>query len=117
MGSYRDMVVWQKSMILVKEVYQLVKFLPKKEMYALSSQIRRSVISIPSNIAEGYGRHSDKEFIHFLNYAKGSKFELETQLEICIMMQYFDASSADCAIHLCDEIGKMLNSLIRSLST
>ncbi|MGN0691600.1 MAG: four helix bundle protein [Oscillospiraceae bacterium] len=115
MNSYHDLIVWQKSMMLVKEVYMLVKNLPREELYALSNQIRRSVVSIPSNIAEGYGRHSNKEFIRFLNFAKGSKYELETQLQICIMLDYFDVQSAGYAFQLCDEIGRMLNALIKSL--
>ena len=75
--DFKDLVVWQRAMDLVAEVYQVVKKLPKEELYALSDQIRRAVISIPSNIAEGYGRNSSKEFSHFISIAKGSKSELE----------------------------------------
>ncbi len=71
--DFKDLIVWQKAMELVVEVYNLVKKLPKEELFALSDQMRRSAISIPSNIAEGQGRNSTKEYIHFLAIAKGSK--------------------------------------------
>ena len=88
-------------MDLVVEVYDLVKKLPKEELFALSDQIRRAVISIPSNIAEGQGRNSSKEFIHFLSIAKGSKAELEIEK----------------AMSLVEEVGKMLHSLQKRLTT
>ncbi len=68
--NYRDLIVWQKSMGLVTEIYKLVKYLPKEELYVLSSQLRRSAISVPSNIAEGYCRKSTKEYINFLHFAR-----------------------------------------------
>ena len=117
MNGYRDLIVWQKAMKLVKEVYSLINVLPKEEMYALSSQMRRSVVSIPSNIAEGQGRKSSKDFINFLTIARGSKYELETQIYICIEIGYFSENTASYALGLCDEIGKMINSMICKLST
>ncbi|MCI5752516.1 MAG: four helix bundle protein [Oscillospiraceae bacterium] len=116
MDSYRELKVWQKSMLLVKEVYHLVNLLPKEETYGLSNQIRRAVVSIPSNIAEGHGRNSDREFAYFLAVARGSKYELETQLQICIMLDFFDNETAEYAFQLCDEIGKMLNAFIKKLA-
>ena len=86
--DFKDLIVWQRAMELVVEVYQLVKKLPKEELFALSDQIRRAVISIPSNIAEGQGRSSLKEFLYFLSIAKGSKAELETQLLLCVKINY-----------------------------
>ena len=80
--SYRDLNVWKKSIQLVKDIYILVKLLPKEETYALSDQIRRSAVSIPSNIAEGSGRKGAKEYIHFLYISLGSLCELETQIII-----------------------------------
>ena len=71
-GNYKELIVWQKSMDLVVDVYKLVKLLPKEELYALSSQIRRAVVSIPSNIAEGYNRKSTKEYLNYLHFARGS---------------------------------------------
>ena len=81
--SYKDLIVWQKSMDLVIEIYKLVKKLPKEETYSLSDQMRRAVVSIPSNIAEGYTRKSTNEYLNFLSIANGSRTELETQLLIC----------------------------------
>ena len=83
MASYKDLIVWQKAMDLVVEIYRICKFLPKEENYGLSDQMRRSVVSIASNIAEGQARDSKKDFIRFLSIAQGSKAELETQIEIC----------------------------------
>ena len=110
--SYRDMIVWQKSMDLVVLVYQLVKLLPKEETFALASQMRRSVVSIPSNIAEGKSRKSLKEFTNFLSIARGSVSELETQLYICEKVNYLPHEKIVPALELSDEIGRMLSSLI-----
>ena len=110
------MVVWQRAMDLVAEVYQVVKKLPKEELYALSDQIRRAVISIPSNIAEGYGRNSSKEFSHFISIAKGSKSELETQLLLCVKIDYLKESDIQNVMYLIDQVGKMLYSLQKKLT-
>ena len=109
-NSYRDLIVWQKGMLLCKEVYLLTQNFPKEEIYGLTSQMRRSVISIPSNIAEGRGRNSDKEFIRFLQIALGSIYELQTQLELAFELGY--TNSIENLINLSIEIEKMLNSLI-----
>ena len=82
LNSYQDLLVWQKSVELCVEIYKLVKLLPKEEMYGLSDQMRRAVVSIPSNIAEGYTRKSTNEYLNFLSIANGSRTELETQLLI-----------------------------------
>lgn len=116
-GNFKDLIVWQKSMRLVKEVYRVVKLLPKEELYSLSDQIRRSAISIPSNIAEGQARNSMKDFIQFLAIAKGSKAELETQLLLCVEINYLKNSDIDKAINLIQEIGKMIYALQKSLKT
>ena len=113
--SYKDFIVWQKAIDLSVEVYRLVKLLPKTEIYALSDQMRRAVISIPSNIAEGQGRNSAKEFLHFLSIARGSQKELETQLYICTRLEYFTEEEASTAFNLCEEVGKMLNSLMKNI--
>ena len=115
--SYEDLIVWQKAMDLVVETYGLVKLLPKTEQYALSDQMRRAAVSIPSNIAEGQQRNSGKEFVRFLYVAKGSGAELKTQLLICQRLKYLDSAQIKYATELCTEIGKMLNSLIRKLTT
>ena len=114
-SNYKELKVWQKAMDLTVEVYKLVKLLPKEETYALSDQMRRAVVSIPSNIAEGQGRNSDKEFIQFLSIARGSLWELETQIEICLRIGYIDQSLATNIYNLMAEISKMLNALSNSL--
>ena len=97
------------------EVYRIIKKLPKEELYALSSQIRRSVVSVPSNIAEGQQRNSTKEFINFLSIARGSNAELQTQLMICVGLNYLSKEEINVAMQLSNEIGKMLNVLIDKL--
>ena len=113
--DYKDLIVWQRSMELAEEVYRLVKKLPKEELFALSDQMRRAVTSIPSNIAEGRGRDSIKEYTHFLSIAKGSNAELETQLLLCVKINYLNNSDIEKALGLIKEVGKMLNSLQKSL--
>ena len=115
--DYKDFIVWQKSIDLSVEIYKLVKLLPKTETYGLSDQMRRAVVSIPSNIAEGQGRSSAKEFMHFLSIARGSQKELETQIYICTRLEYFTEEEALNALNLCEEIGKMLNSLITKIQS
>lgn len=113
--TYRDLVVWQKSMVLVTEVYEISKKFPKNELYGLTSQIRRCAISLPSNIAEGYGRNSTNDYIHFLRIASGSLYELQTQMEISLNLQYIDRREFENLYELSREIERMLSSLIRKL--
>ena len=115
MNSYRELVVWQRGMELVEEIYKLARFLPKEEMYALSDQMRRAAVSIPSNIAEGFARKAPKDYARFLLMARGSKYELETLLTICERLKYLSEDETKKAMGLCDEIGKMLNSIIAKL--
>ena len=113
MTGFENLEVWKKSIILVKEVYILVKFFPKEESYALSDQVKRCAVSVPSNIAEGSGRNSPKEFVQFLYIALGSINELETQLIIAKEIGYLkDIEEIRNKIL---EIKKMLNSLITSI--
>ena len=109
-NRYRDLIVWQKAMKLAKETYLLTKSFPKEELYGLTSQIRRCAISIPSNIAEGKGRNSDKEFVRFLQISLGSVYELQTQLELSLELGYI--SNIDDLLNLSIEIEKMINALI-----
>ena len=109
---YQDLVVWQKAMELAQEIYQLVKLLPAEERYSLSDQMRRAAVSIPSNIAEGRGRGTDKDYKHFLCIAKGSVFELETQLLLCEKVRYLSEEQIIKPISLCDEIGRMLTAML-----
>ncbi len=111
--SYKELIVWQKAIELVKEIYRITDGFPKEELYVLSSQMRRSAISIPSNIAEGYKRKNIREYIQFLNIADGSTAELETQIIIAKnRYQKIDFSKAEL---LLEEIGKMLISIINKL--
>lgn len=114
--SYQELLVWQKSMLAVEETYRLVKILPKEELYALSDQMRRAAVSIPSNIAEGQARSSTKEFIQFLSIARGSTAELETQFMICVRLKYLQQSQTETVMALLKEVGRMLNGLIGKLS-
>ena len=116
-SDFKQLKVWQKSMDLTMLIYSLVKFLPKDENYALSDQMRRAVVSIPSNIAEGQGRASDKEYVHFLSMARGSLWELLTQLEICERLNYLKADQTMEARNLVNEISKMINALSKALQT
>ena len=111
MSSYKDLTVWEKSMDLTEEIYKLVKTFPKEEIYALSNQMRRAAVSIPSNIAEGSSRQSTKEFIQFIYIACGSLSELETQLLLSRRLNYVDDEKFNYIISLCDEVGRMLNGL------
>lgn len=117
MESYRELIVWQKAMDLVEEVYRLVKLLPREETYALSDQMRRAAVSIPSNIAEGHGRNSEREFLRFLSIAQGSRAELDTQIEICIRLKYVDMEQVVTAQKLSNEVGKMLRKMMQNLRT
>ena len=113
--SYKDLVVWQKSVDLVTIIFNLTSKFPKAEIYGLSSQMRRAAIAIPSNIAEGYGRRSKKEFRHFITISYGSALELETQLLISKRLKLIDDKDVKISEDLLQEVLKMLNSLIRKL--
>jgi four helix bundle protein len=113
--SFRDLVVWQRAMQLTIAVYRLTQRFPREEQYGLSSQLRRSVVSIPSNIAEGQGRISKPEFRQFLGVARGSTCEVQTQLEIARALGFCDAKLIDEAETLACEVRKMLFKLLESL--
>jgi four helix bundle protein len=110
--THKDLEVWKKAMDLAAQVYSLTARFPKEELYGLTSQIRRSAVSIPSNIAEGAARHSRKGFIHFLHIASGSVAELETQLLLAARMGFI---SRDNPLPQTEEVRKMLLGLLRSL--
>lgn len=113
--GYRELVVWQKSMRFVTDVYKQTDRFPKSELFGLSSQLRRAVVSIPSNIAEGQGRNSAKEFVHHLAIAYGSLMETETQLQIAANLGYIGQAEIDALLSNAAEIGRMLNGLSRSV--
>lgn len=113
--NYKNMKVWQKSMDLVCDIYKEVKLFPKEEMYGLSDQMRRAVVSIPSNIAEGSARNSDKDFRRFLLIAKGSAAELETQLLICQKLNYITQADSNIYLDKVDHVKRMLSLLINQM--
>ena len=114
-AGYEDLKVWQKSMDLVVDTYKLQNCLPNTELYALSDQMKRASISVPSNIAEGQQRKSTKEFSNFLSIARGSLAELETQYKICVRLGYLTKDQITDVLNLCNEIGRMISSLMKSL--
>ena len=116
MKNYRDLIVWQKAMRLVTEIYHFTKEFPKNELYGLTSQLRRSSISLPSNMAEGYGRNSTQDYVRFLRIANGSLFELQTQLEIARNLEFLSEEDFSELFELSREIERMLSSLIRKLT-
>ena len=107
--NYRELDVWKQSMDFVLDVYQALKTFPAEERYGICDQIRRAAVSIPSNIAEGFGRDTPKEFSHFLSIARGSLYEVSTQLELANRLGYLHANSG--LYPQVEAIGKMLNSL------
>lgn len=113
--SYRDLRVWQQARVFVKTVYLVTKQFPKEEQFALTSQIRRSVVSIASNIAEGYSRHGLKDYINFLSIAFGSSAELETQLLLAYDLEYISKKTCDELLQELLHIQKMLYKLRDSL--
>jgi len=115
--SYKDLVVWQKGIALAKIVYRLTQNFPPEEKFGLIAQMRRSAVSIPSNIAEGQGTPHHWEFIQFISNAEGSVAELDTQLILSMELGFCDSSNAAAAFELVDELRRMLNVLRRKLST
>ena len=114
-GLYKDLKVWQRSLELVCEIYRQTQGFPKEEMYGLTAQMRRAAVSVCSNVAEGKGRSSDKDFVLFLCYARGSLLELETQVIIAQKLGYLQRNAQDEIEKRTAEIGKMLNGLMNSL--
>lgn len=115
MHNYKELKVWQKARELVKFIYKLTQKFPKEEIYSLTSQIRRAAVSIPSNIAEGAGHFSNKEFSRFLVIAYSSSCELDTQLILSYDLEFINNDDLKNSASLIDEIQKMLSGLIKSL--
>ena len=113
--SYRELIVWQKAMDLVEAVYRMTHGFPKEELYCLTAQVRRAAISIPSNIAEGQGRRTTRDFLHFLSIARGSLKELETQALIAERLGYIDREHQSALIGSADEISRLISGLTKSL--
>ncbi|MDE7097010.1 MAG: four helix bundle protein [Muribaculaceae bacterium] len=115
-SDYKELKIWQKGMILVEEVYKLIRILPPEEKFGLCDQMRRCSVSIPSNIAEGHKRNSDKEFLHFLSISKGSLGELETQLLLCQRLGYADERYVSELCSKVIEVDKMIAGLMTRIS-
>ena len=115
--SYRDIKVWQRAIELVVDIYSCTRSFPKEELYGLAGQLRRAAVSIPSNIAEGKGRRTDKEFLLFLHHARGSVFEVESQLTIAGLLGYIPESEVRRLGNSAGEIARMLSGLIKAIGS
>lgn len=115
MSNFRNLLIWQKSMVLVTKIYTVTNNFPKEEVFGLTSQIKRSAISIPNNIAEGLGRESSKEFLRFLKISIGSLFELQTQLEIAINIIYLDEETFNNLYEDSRELERMIVSFTNKI--
>jgi four helix bundle protein len=113
--SYRNLIAWQKAKALALDIYRCTRRFPKDEVHGLTSQMRRAAVSVPSNIAEGKGRRTRKDFVHFLYQARGSLLELETQLSIVRELEYLDAPTFSSTLSQAEEVGRILNGLVNHL--
>lgn len=115
MKTFRDLMIWQKAMALVTNAYVLTKAFPKEEQFSLTSQIRRCTISIPTNIAEGFGRGTNKDYHRFLSISLGSLFEFQTQIEIAHNLQYITEDEFSTIFEDSREVERMLTSFINKV--
>ena len=113
--SFMDLRVWQEAMALVEDCYVMTKGFPKEEIYGLTSQLRRAAVSVPANIAEGYGRENKGSYLQHLKIAQGSLRELQTHTLIALRLRFVDESKCRPVLDKCETVAKMLNGLIRSL--
>ncbi len=113
--DFRELIVWQKAMDLVESVYRTTTLFPKEELYGLTSQMRRAAVSIPSNIAEGQGRNTTRDFLHFLAIAYGSLKEIETQVLIAERLGYISNQQSDVHVRSTTEIARLISGLANSL--
>ena len=114
-NSYKDLIVWQKSIALVTEIYKLTKTFPAEEKFGIVNQLNRAVVSIPANIAEGWGRESSKNYLQFLRISRGSLMETETILVISKNLNYIDDENFRMISEKLDETGKILQGLIKGV--
>lgn len=115
MRNFKNLQIWKDGIELVKKIYEMTENLPKEEKYGIKSQITRAAISVPSNIAEGCSRNSDIEFKRFLEIAMGSLFEIETQLFLCIELEFISTKKYDFLFDLIHKEAKQINSLINTI--
>lgn len=114
-NSFKDLIVWQKSIVLVSEIYAITKLFPTEEKFGLVTQLNRAVVSIPSNVAEGWGRESTKNYLQFLRNSRGSLMEVETLIIISNNLGYLDESNFLSVTTQIVEVGKILQGLIKSI--
>lgn len=114
--TFRDLIAWQKAKALVRLVYEVTRAFPNEERFGLAMQLRRAAVSIPSNIAEGRGRGTKKDFAHFLMQARGSLYEAETQIELAGELNYISAQDLARLLEACNELSRVLNGLINSMT-
>ena len=117
MHNFRELKIWKEAMEITKSTYKLTKTFPNTEIYGLTSQMKRAAVSIPSNIAEGAGRNSNKEFTQFLNIAIGSSFELETQMILAFELSYIQKDDLEIFVLNINKLQKMINALMSTLRT
>ena len=115
--SHRDLIAWKKAIDLTVDVYRVTKAFPSDERFGLTSQIRRASSSVPANIAEGQGRRSKREFVQFLCHARGSLLELDSHLELALRLEYIDKLNFSGLREQVDEVGRIINGLVRSLTS
>ncbi|HUR36898.1 MAG TPA: four helix bundle protein [Terriglobales bacterium] len=113
--AYTELIAWQKAVLLVTEIYKVSKTFPKDEVYGLTAQIRRAAVSVPSNIAEGQGRLTRGEFKQFLGNARGSLFEVQTQVHIAANLGYLEKEEASKFLESTNEVARIMNGLLKSL--
>jgi len=116
-NTHKDLIAWQKAIHLTKEVYKISSTLPESEKFNLVSQMNRAVVSVPSNIAEGWGRQSNNSYLHFLKIARGSLYELETQTILLKELKFFTEEKLTTIFELITEVIKIINGLIKSIQT
>jgi len=114
--TFRDLIAWQQAKTLARQVYEVTRRFPDEERFGLVIQLRRAAVSMPSNIAEGRGRGTKKDFAHFLMQARGSLYELETQIELANELRYIEAPDAARLLEACNELSRVLNGLINSIT-
>jgi four helix bundle protein len=112
---FRDLVVWQKAMSLARNLYAATDCMPAREQFGMTSQMRRSAVSIPSNIAEGHGRTTDRGFVVFLAHARGSLYELQTQIQLADDLGFLRGDSAKTLMTQSEEVGRLINGLLKTV--
>lgn len=117
MDSYRDLKIWQVGMDIAAQAYKITCDFPKSELFAMTSQIRRCSSSIPANIAEGFGRNSQKEYARFINIANGSLKELETHILLSVRVEIITYNYVEWLLQMCDDEGKMIRSLLNKIQS